>query len=162
MLYDVLMIDCDIAAHVINRLEEAASNYDVQYAALLKLLREKSDQAGGMVRFLTFRLDYNAEELQRAAAVAEGMSTTTQGVGKAPGPTMYGPDGRKLSSPNSSTATVANTSFASTRGVPSSRGGAPEPSSRRSLASEFASSSATADGAPPSRQPPSRFSTSMK
>jgi hypothetical protein len=154
-------------AHVINRLEEAASNYDSQYAALLKLLREKSDQAGGMVRFLTFRLDYNAEEMQRAAAVAIAKSVTAaadfsftaSGQSTSKGPTsMYGPDGRKLSSPNLPSTNAANVSIVSARGAPTSRGAA-EPTGRRSLTSEFSSSSALADGAPP--RPP-RFSTSTK
>ncbi len=143
------------AVHVVNRLEEAASNYDSQYVALLKLLREKSDQAGGMVRFLTFRLDYNAEELQRAAAVADAIgatdtsSTANANASKASN-VQYGPDGRKVSSPNTSSASVATFLSARTSGGAT----ATAPSGRRSLASEFG---APDTGAPTSRA--QRFTT---
>jgi hypothetical protein len=154
---------------VINRLEEAASNYDMQYAALLKLLREKSDQAGGMVRFLTFRLDYNAEDMQRAAAIAVAKSaaslsdTSFAASAQSKGSTsMYGSDGRKVGSPNLPAGNSANVSFVSARGAPTTRGSV-EPSGRRSLASEFSfpsTSSSSTDGAPP--RPPSRFAASTK
>lgn len=48
-----------VPGYVITRLEEAASEYSRQFGHLMAMLREQGDKAGDIVRYLTFRLDFN-------------------------------------------------------------------------------------------------------
>ena len=48
-----------VPGYVITRLDEAAADYEKQFEHLLGMLIEEGDKVGEIVRYLTFRLDFN-------------------------------------------------------------------------------------------------------
>lgn len=74
-----------IPDYVIQRLDEAALDYGKQVDALMKLLSEEGDKAGRVLRYLTFRLDFNEYEsrssLQEHESRGAGILGPTAGKG---------------------------------------------------------------------------------
>ena len=96
---------------MITRLEEAASYYDTQFHSLMKSLREKGDQYGGTIRFLTFRLDFNSETIVAASAEQRSGSPgrrykDSKASPKADSSNVWGPDGHKLPSFNADSSAL--------------------------------------------------------
>ena len=48
-----------VPMYVITRLDEAAADYEKQFEIILNMLIEEGDKVGDIVRYLTFRLDFN-------------------------------------------------------------------------------------------------------
>ena len=45
--------------YMVTRVQDAARDFDVQFDVLMNTLKDQGDRAGGMMRHLTFRLDFN-------------------------------------------------------------------------------------------------------
>ena len=48
-----------VPVYVIQRLDEAAKEYGANFEALMRMLKDQGDHAEEILRFLTFRLDFN-------------------------------------------------------------------------------------------------------
>lgn len=48
-----------VPAYLVTRLDESVKDYSIQFDILMSMLKDQGEKAGEMVRFLTFRLDYN-------------------------------------------------------------------------------------------------------
>ena len=46
-------------AYVITRLDDACADYEKQFETILSMLIDEGDKVGDIVRYLTFRLDFN-------------------------------------------------------------------------------------------------------
>lgn len=58
-LGEIEEIDDEIPEHIVERLDETVSEYNRQFDELTGLLNEQGEIAGEILRFLTFRLDFN-------------------------------------------------------------------------------------------------------
>lgn len=49
----------NVVAYVITRLEDAAVDFNTRFDDIMITLKEQSEQASDLLRYLTFRLDFN-------------------------------------------------------------------------------------------------------
>lgn len=72
-------------AYLITRLDEAVRDYSGQFDLLMAMLKEQGEKAGEILRFLTFRLDFNdyhakTESYKRLSLGTGGLNHTTSSV----------------------------------------------------------------------------------
>lgn len=48
-----------VPGYLINRLDESMKDYSIQFDLMMDMLKEQGEKAGEILRYLTFRLDFN-------------------------------------------------------------------------------------------------------
>jgi len=65
-----------VPAYLVTRLDESVKDYSIQFDILMSMLKEQGEKAGEMVRFLTFRLDFN-EYYQNTKKIGANIALTS-------------------------------------------------------------------------------------
>jgi hypothetical protein len=69
--------DDGVPAQLVTRIDETVKEYSRQFDALMQTLKEEGEKAGDILRFLTFRLDFNNHhQQQRAQGSGVGLTAT--------------------------------------------------------------------------------------
>jgi gamma-tubulin complex component 3 len=65
-----------VPAYLVTRLDESVKDYSIQFDILMSMLKDQGEKAGEMVRFLTFRLDFN-EYYQQQKKIGANIALTS-------------------------------------------------------------------------------------
>lgn len=69
-----------------SRIDETVKEYSAQFDVLMTMLKDEGEKSGEILRYLTFRLDFNDyHKLQSAKGAGLGITSTPRNVDSRPG-----------------------------------------------------------------------------
>eukprot|EP01039_Chlorochromonas_danica_P001201 gene1202-1311_t len=75
-----------IPLHLVSRIDETVKEYSAQFDVLMTMLKEEGEKSGEILRYLTFRLDFNDyHTLQKAKGAGVGITSTPRNLQESEG-----------------------------------------------------------------------------